>query len=298
MTLQSASVTSRSVPLVQTFSTATGTVGYMLFNNHLAQAETELVDAVNTLKSAAITDLVLDIRYNGGGYLDIASELAYMIASPNLTAGQTFELVQFNSKHPSTDPVTGAAIVPTGFHSTAQGFSVTKGQALPNLGLQRVFVLTTSGTCSASESVMNSLQGVGVQVVQIGTTTCGKPYGFYPADNCGTTYFSIQFRGVNARSFGDYPDGFTPSSTMTTSSGSSATLPGCSVNDDFTHQLGDQNESLLFVALGYRTGQSCTVPPAGLSPGMTVKRMSRSAEGSLVRSPVREIRILRSDSST
>jgi hypothetical protein len=280
---------------VQTISTTTGTVGYLLFNNQLAQAETELVTAVNTLKSAAIKDLVLDIRYNGGGYLDIASELAYMIADTNMTAGQTFELLQFNSKHPATDPVAGTPITPTPFHSTTLGLSLTQGQPLPNLGLQRVFVLTTAGTCSASESVINSLQGVGVQVIQIGTTTCGKPYGFYPADNCGTTYFSIQFRGVNARSFGDYTDGFTPSSTMTASSGSSATLPGCAVNDDFTHALGDQNESMLFVALGYRMNPSCSVPPAGLAPGMSLKQMTRGAaeEGVLVRSPLREIRVLR-----
>jgi carboxyl-terminal processing protease len=298
ITLQAASVTSRSVPNVQTISTATGNVGYLLFNNQLAQAETELVSAVNTLKSAAVTDLVLDIRYNGGGYLDIASELAYMIADTNMTAGQTFELVQFNSKHPSTDPVTGVAIAPTAFSTTTLGLSMTRGQPLPNLGLQRVFVLTTAGTCSASESVINSLQGVGVQVIQIGTSTCGKPYGFYPADNCGTTYFSIQFRGVNARNFGDYTDGFTPSSAMNASTGSSATLPGCVVNDDFTHALGDQNESLLFVALSYRMNQSCSVPPAGLAPGMSLKQISRgAAEGALVRSPMREIRVLRSPGS-
>jgi hypothetical protein len=298
VTLQSASVTSKSVPNVQTISTATGTVGYLLFNNQLAQAETELVTAVNTLKSAAIKDLVLDIRYNGGGYLDIASELAYMIADTNMTGGQTFELLQFNSKHSSTDPVTGSPITPTAFLSTTQGLSLTQGQPLPNLGLQRVFVLTSAGTCSASESVINSLQGAGVQVIQIGTTTCGKPYGFYPADNCGTTYFSIQFRGVNARNFGDYTDGFTPSSAMNASSGTSATLPGCVVNDDFTHALGDQNESLLFVALGYRMNQSCSVPPAGLAPGMTVKQIMRgAAEGALVRSPLREIRVLRPPAS-
>src|ERR1700730_4094031 len=297
-TLQAASVTSKSVPNVQTISTATGTVGYLLFNNQLAQAETELVTAVNTLKSAAVKDLVLDIRYNGGGYLDIASELAYMIADTNMTGGQTFELLRFNSKHPSTDPVTGSSITPTAFHNTTLGLSVASGQPLPNLGLQRVFVLTTGGTCSASESVINGLQGVGVQVIQIGTTTCGKPYGFHPADNCGTTYFSIQFSGVNARSFGDYPDGFTPSTAMSTSSGSSATLPGCVVNDDFTHALGDQNESLLFVALSYRMNPSCSVPPAGLAPGMTVKLMPRgAAEGTLVRSPLREIRVLRSPAS-
>jgi carboxyl-terminal processing protease len=298
VTLQAANVTSKSVPTVQTISTATGTVGYLLFNNQLAQAETELVSAVSTLKSAAVTDLVLDMRYNGGGYLDIASELAYMIADTNMTAGQTFELLQFNAKHPSTDPATGAAITPTTFHSTTLGLSVTRGQPLPNLGLQRVFVLTSAGTCSASESVINSLQGVGVQVIQIGTTTCGKPYGFYPDDNCGTTYFSIEFRGVNARNFGDYTDGFTPSPAMNTSSGTSATLPGCVVNDDFTHQLGDQSESLLFVALSYRMNQSCSVPPAGLAPGMSLKRATRgAAEGSLVRSPMREIRVLRSPMS-
>ena len=71
--------------------TPTGPVGYMQFNDHIATAEGGLIDAINTLKTAAITDLVLDIRYNGGGYLDIASELAYMIAGPTPTAGRTFE---------------------------------------------------------------------------------------------------------------------------------------------------------------------------------------------------------------
>lgn len=293
VTLVSANVTTSSVPTVQTISTATGTVGYLVFNNQLAQAETQLVTAINTLKSAAVTDLVLDMRYNGGGYLDIASELAYMIAGPQPTAGQTFERIQFNSKHPSTDPVSGDAITPTEFHTTTLGLSATRGQPLPSLNLQRVYVLTTAGTCSASEAVMNGLQGVGVQVIQVGTTTCGKPYGFYPADNCGTTYFSIQFQGVNARSFGEYSDGFSPSTAMTASTGASATFPGCTVDDDFTHALGDQNESLLFSALSYRATQSCGTPPAGLAPNAAVKRMVRAGQSYLVRSPMREIRILR-----
>ncbi len=130
-----------------------------------------------------------------------------MIAGPNLTAGQTFELDQFNSKNPTVNPVTQSAIAPLGFHTTTQGFSSTAGQALPFLALPRVFVLTTGSTCSASESIINSLQGVNVQVVQIGSTTCGKPYGFYPTDNCAVTYFSIQFQSVNAMGFGNYPDG-------------------------------------------------------------------------------------------
>ena len=56
-------------------------------------------------------------------------------------------------------------------------------------------------TCSASEAIINGLRGVNVQVIQIGSITCGKPYGFYSQDNCGTTYFSIQFKGVNAAGF-------------------------------------------------------------------------------------------------
>jgi C-terminal processing protease CtpA/Prc len=297
VTLTAATVTTHSVGATQTITTPTGVVGYLLFNNQLAQAETELVSAINTLKAAGTTDLVLDMRYNGGGYLDIASELAYMIAGPQMTAGQTFELIQFNSKHPSTDPVTGAAITPTPFYTTTLGLSVTRGQALPTLGLQKVYVLTSSGTCSASEAVMNSLQGVGVQVIQVGTTTCGKPYGFYPQDNCGTTYFSIEFQGVNARSFGSYSDGFVPTPAMTASVGTDFKLPGCVVQDDFTHALGDQNESLLFSALSYRATGSCGTPPAGVGENVGVKLSQRGMEqGYLVRSRMKEIRILRPQS--
>ena len=140
----------------------------------------------------------------------------------------------------------------TGFFSTGLGFSVNPGTALPSLGLSRVYVLTGPGTCSASEAILNGLAGVNVQVFQIGATTCGKPYGFYPADNCGTTYFSIQFRGVNAKGYGDYADGFTPGATTT------AGFPGCSVSDDFGHALGDAAEARLATALSYRASGSCT----------------------------------------
>ena len=77
-----------------------------------------------------------------------------------------------------------------------------------------MYIITGPGTCSASESIINSLRGVNVNVYLIGSTTCGKPYGFYPTDNCGTTYFSIQFRGENAANFGDYTDGFSPANTQ------------------------------------------------------------------------------------
>jgi carboxyl-terminal processing protease len=260
------------VPIVSTIPTASGAVGYMLFNDHIATAESELVAGIRQLQSAGVNDLVLDLRYNGGGYLDIASELAYMIAGPVPTAGEVFDQITFNAQYPSTNPVTGAPLTPTPFHDVSQGFSTAPGGSLPYLALPRVFVLTGPQTCSASEALMNGLRGVNVQVIQIGSTTCGKPYGFYPQDNCGTTYFSIQFQSSNAQGFSNYSDGFSPqnSSALT-----SAVLPGCAVADDFSHALGDPAEGRLAAALGYRNAGACTVPPSGVaSPaiGVTTRR--------------------------
>src|SRR5262249_24616325 len=141
VTLVSQNFVSTPVQNVHTISTPSGLVGYMLFNDHIATAEGGLINAINALQG--VQDLVLDIRYNGGGYLDIASELAYMIAGPTMTSGQTFELQQFNSKSPNTNPITGSRIAPTEFHSKTQGLQsgLPSGQALPTLNLPRVFVL-------------------------------------------------------------------------------------------------------------------------------------------------------------
>ena len=280
-------ITSDPVQNVQVIATATGPVGYMLFNDHIAPSETQLIDAVTFLQAQMVTDLVLDLRYNGGGFLDIASEAAYMIAGAGRTSGQTFELLQFNDKHPTRDPVTGQLIAPIPFHQVSQGFSGLPNQALPNLDLGRVFVLTGPDTCSASESIINSLRGVAVEVIQIGSTTCGKPYGFYPTDNCGTTYFSIQFRGVNDMNFGDYADGFSPQNTVGVAG---VPVPGCSVADDFTRPLGDVTEGRLAAALRYREGQPC-----GPATGISAKALApvAGADGHMPKSPWRENRILR-----
>jgi carboxyl-terminal processing protease len=291
--LQAANITSTPVLMETTVTGPSGgTVGYILYNDQIATAESELISAINDLKSKGVTDVVLDLRYNGGGYLDIASELAYMIAGPSQTAGETFELQQFNNQYPTTNPVTDQPITPTLFHTTTQGFSTTAGQPLPTLNMTRVAVITGQDTCSASESIINSLQGVGFTVYQIGATTCGKPYGFYPQDNCGTTYFSIQFQGVNAKGFGGYGDGFSPANTTPTVG---VTVPGCSVADDFGHALGDPSESRLATALAYLANPqpaTCPTPPTGnAAPAPLTQR--QLLQRIFSRSPLKEIRILR-----
>ncbi|HEX8756977.1 MAG TPA: hypothetical protein VF745_11615, partial [Steroidobacteraceae bacterium] len=211
---------------------------------------------------------------------------------PGQTAGETFELQQFNGQYPTTNPVTGQPITPTPFYSTTQGFSTTAGQPLPTLDLTRVAVITGQDTCSASESIINSLQGVGVTVYQIGSTTCGKPYGFYPQDNCGTTYFSIEFQGVNAKGFGGYGDGFSPADT-TPAAGTP--VPGCAVADDFNDALGNPNEARLKTALAYLASpqpSTCPPPPTG-NAAPAVLTQKQLLERIFARSPMRQMRILR-----
>jgi hypothetical protein len=290
ITLQSASLVEAPVNKTAVLTTATGKVGYIMLNTFSPfSSEKGLVDAIASVKLQGVSDLVLDLRYNGGGLLAVASQLSYMIAGSARTSGRTFEKVQFNAAAGALNPVTGGANNPTPFYSTGLGFTVPSGIAIQSLDLPRVYIITTSSTCSASEAVINGLRGVNVNVVLIGGTTCGKPYGFYPQDNCGQTYFSIQFKGVNDQAFGDYADGFAAANSTASAP---VKIPGCAVNDDLTHELGDVNETMLATALNYRAVGTCPTPPAsGLSvaavavkEGVEMELSGRSQAAELLRS--------------
>lgn len=262
ITMVSANVTAETVQNVHTIPTATGNVGYLAFHSHISVAERALIDAIELLQANSISDLIIDIRYNTGGFLAIASELSYMIAGMASTANKTFEELRFNDKYPNTNPITRQSLEPVPFFNTSQGFSVSAGQGLPTLNLPRVFVLTGENTCSASESIINALRGIDVEVIQIGSATCGKPFGFYPQDNCGTTYFTIQFETLNEKGFGGYTDGFSPSNNV---AAGEVSVPGCAVADDLSKELGDPTENRLAAALSYRETGTCPSVSAGYS---------------------------------
>lgn len=213
--------------------TAAGPVGYMTFGAHVAAAEAPLTAAFAALRDAGVKDLVLDLRYNGGGLLSIASKVAYMVAGPRV-AGMTFEQTLANDKTKPNKPIL--------FPATT---------ALPTLDLRRVYVLAGPGTCSASESIVNGLRGADIDVHLVGGQTCGKPYAFIPATNCGRTYFAIQYQGVNHKGFGDYAEGFAPT---------------CAAADDLRHRLGSADETLLRTALHLRSAGTCPVS-AGVRAG-------------------------------
>ena len=278
ITMTSAQIDTDAVPQTRIIDTDSGKVGYLLFTDHILTAEQQLVDAVTQMRDANITDLVLDLRYNRGGYLYLANQVSYMIAGAGVS-GQTFNSLQFNEKNPGVNPVTGGAVSADAFLTTTTENAAPAGAALPTLALPqpRVFVLTTSSTCSASEAIINGLRGVGVEVIQFGSTTCGKPYGFYPQDNCGTTYFTTQFRSVNAAGFGDYPDGFSPVNSTESTVG--VTLPGCQAVDDYT-PLGETTEPMLAAALAYR--QNGGVCSGASSQGTTRGVLSSLNQGSLI----------------
>ena len=265
VTISSDIVAEQPVNTTKVIDTPTGKVGYILFTTFgTTTAEEQIVNAFSEMKTEGVNDLVLDLRYNGGGFLAIASQISYMIAGDAQTNGAFFEELQFNDKHPTTNPVTGRPLSPTPFYKESLGFNddFPAGQALDTVDLPRVFILSTGSTCSASEAVINGLRGIDVEVILIGSKSCGKPYGFYATDNCGETYFTVQFRGVNNKNFGDYADGFTPNND---SSIVGDKIPGCVADDDFESQLGDETENMLATALSYRTNGTCPASSAKLA---------------------------------
>jgi len=238
VSVSSAAVVENPVPLAQVIPSdpsnpASPKIGYLLFNDHIATSESELIAAISSFQAAGVADVVLDIRYNGGGFLYIASELASMLGGNRIAPAAVFDKLVFNDKHPEKT-ANPANIV--GFPATS-----TTGQPLPVLDLARVIMITAPGTCSASEALINGLTPF-VNVVRIGGTTCGKPYGFIQANNCGDAFFAIQFQGVNDVGFGDFQNGFAPT---------------CPVADDFSHALGDPAEGRLSAALSYSRAGSC-----------------------------------------
>jgi hypothetical protein len=187
-------------------SPAGRTVGYVKFDAFDFGAQDQLISAFRNLQAQGVQDLILDLRANSGGFLYIAQTLASMVTSP-ANLGRIFEQLHYNNKRDALSASSTLRFTATAPASESQ---FPAGTPLPQLSLPRVFVLTTGATCSASESVINSLRGIDVQVIRIGTTTCGKPYGFSQQDNCGIAYFPIEFQGTNDKGFGDYTTGFAP----------------------------------------------------------------------------------------
>jgi carboxyl-terminal processing protease len=196
-------------------------VGYLFFRNFVQPSTQALTDAFDALKAAGANELVLDLRYNGGGLVDVAVHLASLIGGAR-TNGQ----VMLNYVH--NDKVGPQLNKTTRFTNPDQA-----------LNLQRLVVITTRGSASASELVINSLRPY-IPVTIVGDTTYGKPVGQYGLRFCDKVLYPVAFSIKNANLEGDFFDGL---------------AVDCAAGDDYTHQLGDPAEASFAEALTFiRTG--------------------------------------------
>ena len=199
-------------------------IGYIMYNGFTNEFDEDLNDAFGQLKSAGVTDLVLDLRYNSGGSVNSSRLLSSMIYGTN-----TSELYIKQRWNPKIQ----AAFTADDPNALNDYFASTTGDGSPinTLGLSRVYVLTTGSTASASELVINGLDPY-IDVYKIGTTTTGKnefsltmvddpsrdgaPFIYTPSregninsDNSWAIQ-PLVGRNENSVGFSDYTAGFAP----------------------------------------------------------------------------------------
>jgi C-terminal peptidase prc len=216
-------VTIPTVSLTRVFEVDGRKVGYLFFRNFVRPSYDALDSAFAALKEAGVDDLVLDLRYNGGGLVDVAVHLSSLIGGA-VTRDNVFAEFRHNDRN-------------TRYNETLR-FEDTE----QTLNLSRLFVIATRSSASASELVINSLRPF-MPVTVIGDRTYGKPVGQYGIDFCDKVLAPVAFSLVNADGQGDYFDGI---------------AADCSAPDDIEHDLGTADEGSLFEALHViRTG-SCS----------------------------------------
>ncbi len=202
-------------------------VGYLFFRNFVEPSYAALDEAFAALREAGVTELVLDLRYNGGGLVDVAVHLASLIGGA-LTGGQPFATYAHNDRN--------------GFRDITLRFASIES---PPVTLSRLIVIATRSSASASELVINALRPF-MPVVIVGDATYGKPVGQYVIEFCDKVLAPVAFSLRNADGEGDYFGGLPPT---------------CTAPDDIEHDLGDAGEASLAEAFHFiRTG-ACSGPP-------------------------------------
>uniref|UniRef100_UPI0040499168 S41 family peptidase n=1 Tax=Flavobacterium sp. TaxID=239 RepID=UPI0040499168 len=169
------------VHIKKTFTVGSKKIGYLMYNGFYAQYETELNNAFSYFASEGITHLILDLRYNSGGSINTSTRLASMITGQ--FNGEIFGKQQWNYKilNLITDP-----------EDLLNRFtnSLGNGSGIQSLNLDKLYVLTSKRTASASELIINGLAPY-INVIQIGDVTTGKNVGSI------TLYDSPNFRKEN-----------------------------------------------------------------------------------------------------
>jgi len=197
-------------------------IGYLHLLSFLETSVAEIDTAMATLKQQDVNELVLDLRFNGGGRISVANHLASLIVG-NAASGHDFARISFSDRYAASN--------------TALPFNTTTNA----LNLSRVFVLTTDRTCSASEMVINGLRPF-IDVITVGSQSCGKPYGTRANPRCGVVLNALEVEFLNDAGTGQYYDGI---------------AADCPAQDGNLAALGTSGEALFASAQGYINTGSC-----------------------------------------
>ena len=241
-------------------------IGYLVYNQFVPGANGSTaneydaqVDAVfSKFKAQGVNELVLDLRYNPGGYTSSSANLASLIGK-GVSSSKLYFREEWN-----------AGITPYLQKEYGSSFFITnfldKSQNIGN-NLSRVFVLTTDQTASASELIINGLRPY-MTVTTIGTTTYGKNVGSITiTDDSGKIKWGMQpivFKSYNSLGQSDYSTGFTPNTAVEESL---TLLP-----------LGDTKEALLNEALYEITGSAVASGRRGTTSGNSLVTLGSSLQ--------------------
>ena len=202
-------------------------VGYLHFRSFIDSADGPLRAAATQFASAGVTDLVIDLRYNGGGLLRVAETFLNLLGG-EAAEGELSFIVNFNDKKQSEN-------VSATFDPEPQSFTPL-----------RIAFITREGTASASEMLINGLDPH-IEVVLVGEDTYGKAVGqsaFDLGGTCDTRLRLISFEIQNGEGQGGYYTGLV-------SSGRFDLFPAA---DGVTRPFGDPEEASLKVALAWLDG--------------------------------------------
>lgn len=206
----------------------TAGVGYLNFRSFLSTSTTPLQSAFTTFRDAGVTDLIVDLRYNGGGLVRIARLLDNLMGED--LSGNTSYIQQYNDA------------------KSGNNLSYTFVPQSQSVAPVRIAFITSGSTASASELVINSMDPW-IQVAIVGSNTYGKPVGQsgFDLDNCDDRLRVVTFRTVNAIGTADYYTGL------------ASTVPyACAASDDIDHTMGDVDESSTAEAMQWLSSGSCT----------------------------------------
>ena len=238
-------------------------IGYLMYNQFVADKSDELNNVFAEFKSEGVSDLIVDLRYNGGGSVQNCVEFASMITGQ--FTSEIFAEEQWNNKLLKyLRDRFGKETLLNRF--TAQ---LSNGDKINSLDLDRIFVITTSESASASELLINGLESY-IEVIQVGERTVGKNVGSITVydyiDNEQTknpehTYAMqpIVLKIANNDGFADYSDGLAPDTV---------------IEEDIRNLgvLGDLDEPMLETVINIITGTGKqNIPKAQMSRALLVK---------------------------